>query len=97
VNGRPDVLVRRSSRALWRRVHNEVVATTSSDTDVHDLAGGAGHIWEELAAPRSREGLARVLADRFDEPVHELRPQVAACIAELVALGLVEEVDAADA
>jgi coenzyme PQQ synthesis protein D (PqqD) len=97
VSGRPDVLVRRSPGALWRRVHNEVVATTSSDADVHDLAGGAGHIWEELAMPRSREGLARVLADRFDEPLHELRPQVAACVAELTALGLVEEVEEAHA
>jgi hypothetical protein len=73
------------------------VATTSSDADVHDLAGGAGRVWEELAVPMSRDGLARVLAGRFDEPLHELGPQVAACVDELMALGLVEDVEGPDA
>lgn len=97
MSGAPEVLVRRSHRALWRRVHDEVVATTSSDTDVHRLVGGAAEIWVELEVPRSRDELAARLADRFDAPLQDLQAQVAVCIDELMALGLVEQVEGADA
>jgi coenzyme PQQ synthesis protein D (PqqD) len=97
VSGSPEVLVRRSHRALWRRVQDEALATTSSDADVHRLVGGAAEVWEELAVPGSLDELAGRLAGRFDVPLRDLRPQVTTCVDELMALGLVEQIEGADA
>jgi Coenzyme PQQ synthesis protein D (PqqD) len=95
VNAAPE-LVRRSHRALWRRVHDEVLATTGSDSNVHRLVGGAAEVWEELTVPMSRDELAARLAGRFAASLEDLQPQVVACVDELTALGLVEQVDGVD-
>ncbi len=88
--------MRRSHRAIWRRAHDEIVATTSSDENVHRLTGGAAEVWRELVVPERPERLVELLADRYGVARADLQAQVAACVDELLALGLVEEVAGAD-
>ena len=87
----------RSTQALSRRVGADLLVTTPSDVEVHELRGGAVAVWGRLSAPRTLEELTDQLAVAHRVPTVQIAGQIADCIDTLVAAGVVEEVpDASD-
>lgn len=82
----------RSPEALWRDAGSTVVVTTASDPDVHELLGGAGLVWSELADPRTISELLEQLAATYDVSGEVIEQQVSGVLETMRGLGVVEEI-----
>jgi hypothetical protein len=92
MRGPTGVRFQRSTEALSRRVGTDVLVTTPTDDQVHELSGGATTVWEELRAPRTMIDLVDRLASAHGEEPKEIAAQIEGCLNSLVRLGVVQEV-----
>ncbi|MEO8424764.1 MAG: PqqD family protein [Actinomycetota bacterium] len=86
----------RSTKALSRRVGAEVLVTTPSDDEVHELSGGATAVWVELRTATRVADLVDHVALAHDVDPSVIASQVEGCLDTLLQLGVVEEVHGFD-
>ena len=87
-----SVRYRRSPEALWRDAGSAIVVTTASDAEIHELLGGAGLVWSELADPRTVSELLERLAATYDVSGEAIEEQVSGVLETMRGLGVVEEI-----
>jgi hypothetical protein len=92
----PNVRFARSRRVLSRTVGAGVLVTTPDDPNVHELSGGAAAVWGDLEVPRTLPELVDRLAGAHAVGEDQIAGQIRACLDDLVALGVVEEVQGSD-
>lgn len=82
---------RRSPRAVWRASTGMLVAAVPPNPPTR-IAGSAALVWGQLAEPVTLDELVDRLAHQTRVAGETLRPDVAALLAQLQPLGLVEAV-----
>ncbi|MDP2292809.1 MAG: PqqD family protein [Actinomycetota bacterium] len=82
---------RRSPRAVWRASKGMLVAAVPPNPPTR-IAGSAALVWSQLAEPVTLDELVDRLARRTGVLPEALRSDVAALLAQLQPLGLVEVV-----
>jgi hypothetical protein len=81
---------------LSRRVGTDVLVTTPTDDEIHELSGGATAVWDELRVPRTVVDLVDRLAAAHGEEPPTIAAQVEGCLESLVRLGVAREVQDLD-
>jgi hypothetical protein len=81
----------RSQTALHRRMGTDVLVTTPTDPEVHQLSGGAVGVWEALDSPLALDELVARLAREHALGGARIAEQVRRCVEELARLGVLEE------
>ena len=97
MRGQSGIRFQRSTVVLSRRVGIDVLVTTPSTNEVHELRGGATAVWAELRTPRTMPELVDRLAVAHGERPSDIAAQVDGCLDSLVSLGVIEEVQEFDA
>jgi hypothetical protein len=67
-----------------------VLVTTPDDEEIHQLAGGASVVWEQLAETRGVEDMVAAIGKATSLAADELRAQVQGCVEDLVRIRVVE-------
>jgi hypothetical protein len=85
-----ELRFRRSHRALFRRVGDEVLVAVPGDGEVVSLFGTGTAIWESIAHPASVAELARTLAEEYGASPDEIAADIETFLDQLLEKRVVE-------
>lgn len=87
---------RRSPSVITRGVGDEVLAAVPARDDFHCLAGTALAVWDLLEVPRTLPELVRIAAAAYSTESERIASDIDRLVDDLIAEGLVEEVEETD-
>lgn len=88
-------IVTRSEQAAAEALHDEKIILDLNTGEYFGTGSVGGFIWDELAAPRSLDSVARAVCTRFDIEQQTSAADVLAFVDELVERGLAKIVASA--
>lgn len=87
---------RRSPSVITRSVGDEIVAAVPARDDFHCLSGTALAMWDLLEIPRTLPELAGIASAAYSTEPERIISDIDLLLDDLIAQGLVEEVEETD-
>lgn len=87
---------RQSPSVITRAVGNEVCAVAPPAEEVHSLSGSALVLWDLLEVPRTLPELAKIVSSFYFSEPGRIASDIDPWVDDLIAKGLVEEVEEVD-